>query len=113
MTLTEKHCVPCEGGIPPMDPESAQEYLTQVNDWKLLENATRIQRTFKFSNYVNTLDFVNLVAELSEAEWHHPDITFGWGSATVLYYSHKIKGLHENDFIMAAKVDEIYDNCEK
>ena len=109
MDIANKQCVPCRGGIPPLTAAEAETHLANTPHWTLLENATRMQRTYKFSNFVEALAFVNAVAELSEAQGHHPDITFGWGYVTVLFYTHKIKGLHENDFIMAAKTDTLFD----
>ena len=106
--LASKQCTPCRGGVPPLDRDEAERLRVQVPEWTLSEDATRIQRTYKFGNFVEALAFVNQVGELAEAEGHHPDITFGWGYATVLFYTHKIKGLHENDFIMAARVDRAY-----
>ena len=103
--LAAKTCTPCQGGIPPMTPEEAQRHLAQVPDWTLLDGATRIERTWKFKDFAEAFALVRKAAELAEAEGHHPDITFGWGYATVSLYTHKIKGLHENDFILAAKLD--------
>lgn len=77
----------------------------QVPEWDLLDQETKLQRQFKFDNFVDAMHFAARVGELAEQEGHHPDITFGWGYCTVLFYTHKIKGLHENDFIMAAKTD--------
>ena len=107
MTLTAKTCVPCRGGVPPLTPGAATRYLGETPGWQLLESATRIERRLRFGNFAETLAFVNKVGELAEAEGHHPDISFGWGYCTVVFYTHKIKGLHENDFIMAAKVNEL------
>ena len=107
MDLTTKTCVPCRGGVPPLTADAAARYLGEAPGWQLLESATRIERRLRFGNFAETLAFVNKVAELAEAEGHHPDISFGWGYCTVVFYTHKIKGLHENDFIMAAKVNEL------
>ncbi len=107
MDLTAKTCVPCRGGIPPLPPDEAETYLAQVPEWRLSHGATRIERRFAFSDFVSALDFVHRVGEVAEREGHHPDIAFGWGYAEVVFYTHKIKGLHENDFIMAAKVDAL------
>ncbi len=105
--LAGKTCVPCRGGIPPLSEEEARRYLEQVPGWELKDGATRIERTFRFKNFQEALDFVNRVGAQAEAEGHHPDITFGWGYVTVSLYTHKIKGLHENDFILAAKIDNL------
>lgn len=108
MPLTNQHCIPCQGGIPPLTGHEAEKYLAEIPGWTLAENATRLQRTFKFKNFISALEFVNLAGNLAEKEAHHPDITFGWGYCTVVLYTHKIKGLHENDFIMAAKLNALY-----
>lgn len=107
MGLSEKTCEPCRGGIPPMERERAEQLIAELPGWRLLENGTRIERTFTFENFLEAQAFVNRVGEVAEAEGHHPDITFGWGYASVVFFTHKINGLHENDFIMAAKVDRL------
>jgi 4a-hydroxytetrahydrobiopterin dehydratase len=107
MSLTAKSCVPCRGGVPPLGPDEARRYLREAPDWILDSAASRIERHFSFADFAATLAFVNRVGELAEAEGHHPDICFGWGACTVVFYTHKIDGLHENDFIMAAKVNEL------
>ena len=106
MTLANKQCVPCKGGIPPLTRKEAEAYLKETPGWELSADASRIQRNFKFKNFITALDFVNRVGALAEGEGHHPDISFGWGYCTVTLYTHKIKGLHENDFIMAAKIND-------
>jgi 4a-hydroxytetrahydrobiopterin dehydratase len=105
--LVSKSCTPCRGGIPPLTPDEAKAHLRQTPDWALLDDAHRIERTFTFKNFAEAFAFVQRAADLAEAEGHHPDITFGWGYATVSLQTHKIKGLHENDFIMAAKLDRL------
>jgi 4a-hydroxytetrahydrobiopterin dehydratase len=105
--LAEKSCIPCRGGIPPLDAESAEAYRQQAPDWALLDGAARIERTYRFRNFREAFAFVERAAELAEAEGHHPDICFGWGYVTVSLRTKKIKGLHENDFIMATKFDRI------
>ncbi len=108
MKLSEKSCVPCQGGSPPLNLEEAQKCLAQTPDWNLFHEGTRLERRFAFKNFLAALDFVNRVGAIAEREGHHPDICFGWGYATVVYYTHKIGGLHENDFVMAAKTSELY-----
>lgn len=103
--LAEKTCTPCRGGIPPLTEQEAKGLLVQAPDWALQEAATRLERTFKFKNFAEALGFVRGAGELAEAEAHHPDINFGWGYATISLRTKKIKGLHENDFIMAVKLD--------
>jgi 4a-hydroxytetrahydrobiopterin dehydratase len=104
-TLVEKICTPCRGGVPPLTRDEAQLFQAQTPNWELDDDAHRIQRTFRFRNFREALAFVQEVGELAETESHHPDISFGWGYATVSLSTKKIKGLHENDFIMASKID--------
>ena len=108
-TLAEKTCTPCRGGIPPLTHEEAERFRAQASDWELRDDAHRIERTFRFRNFREAVAFVQEIGELAEAEGHHPDISFGWGYATVRLQTKKIKGLHENDFIMASKIDRIFD----
>ena len=106
-SLSSRTCIPCRGGIPPLDKTEATRYLEQVPDWMLEDDAHRLERSFKFGNFREALEFVTRVGALAEREGHHPDVSFGWGWATVSWQTKKIKGLHENDFIMAAKLDRI------
>ena len=106
-TLAEKSCTPCRGGIPPLSREAAETYRRQAPEWTLVDDAARIERTYRFKNFREAFGFVERAADLAEAEMHHPDICFGWGYATVSLRTKKIKGLHENDFIMAAKLDRL------
>jgi 4a-hydroxytetrahydrobiopterin dehydratase len=113
MELAAKKCIPCRGGVPPLSRAEAERLLSEVPGWTLGEDGTHIERTFRFKDFAAALAFVERVAELAEAEDHHPDITFGWGYARVVFQTHKIKGLHENDFIMAAKVNDLARGLEK
>jgi 4a-hydroxytetrahydrobiopterin dehydratase len=106
--LVSKTCTPCRGGIPPLTREQAALFHAQAPDWQLPEEAHRIERSFRFRNFREALTFVQEIGELAEAEGHHPNISFGWGNATVSLQTKKIKGLHENDFIMATKIDRIF-----
>ena len=106
--LVSKTCTPCRGGIPPLTREEAELFQPQTPDWRLAEEAHRIDRSFRFRDFREALTFVQEIGELAEAEGHHPVISFGWGIATVSLQTKKIKGLHENDFIMATKIDRIY-----
>jgi 4a-hydroxytetrahydrobiopterin dehydratase len=110
--LAEKNCTPCRGGIPPLTAEEAAALHREAPDWDLLDEATRIARTYRFKNFREAFGFVARAAALAEAEAHHPDIIFGWGYATIALRTKKIKGLHENDFIMAAKLDRIANELE-
>src|SRR3954470_13949396 len=105
-TLVQKVCTPCRGGIPALSPDEVARYASQLPDWAV-EHARRIERTYRFGNFREALAFVDQVGALAEAERHHPDVCFGWGYATVSLQTHKIKGLHENDFILAAKVGQL------
>jgi 4a-hydroxytetrahydrobiopterin dehydratase len=108
--LAEKTCTPCRGGVPPLTPAEAEAYQAEAPAWTLRDEATRIDRTYRFTNFAEAAAFVRRAAALAEAEAHHPDISFGWGYATVSLRTKKIKGLHENDFIMAAKLDRMLDH---
>ena len=105
--LLAKICTPCRGGIPPLSRAEAERYLARVPGWALADEGRAIERGFRFANFKEALDFVVQIGALAESEGHHPDISFGWGWAKVLWQTKKIKGLHENDFIMAAKTNEL------
>jgi 4a-hydroxytetrahydrobiopterin dehydratase len=107
LALAEKSCTPCRGGIPPLTQEEAASYRVQAPGWDLLDDARRIERTYRFRNFREAFAFIERAAALAEAEGHHPEIRFGWGYATISLHTKKIKGLHENDFIIAAKLDRI------
>jgi 4a-hydroxytetrahydrobiopterin dehydratase len=106
-TLAGKTCTPCRGGVPPLARADAERLLGDTPGWSLDADATKIERRFRFDDFAGALAFVDKVGAVSEEEGHHPDIAFGWGYCTVVFYTHKIKGLHENDFIMAAKVNAL------
>src|ERR1041385_1590798 len=103
--LVGKTCTACRGDEPPLDPATAKRMMKHAPDWSLLDDGRRIERSFRFPDFRDALRFVDKVGALAEAEGHHPDINFGWGYATISLYTHKIKGLHQNDFILAAKID--------
>ncbi|MBS3814917.1 4a-hydroxytetrahydrobiopterin dehydratase [Candidatus Bipolaricaulota bacterium] len=106
--LTSKECVPCEGGVPPLESEEVEELLTEVRGWELLEETQpKIRKEFKFGDFKESMGFVNEIAKLAEKEGHHPDIEISYNVVTLELYTHAIDGLHENDFILAAKVDEL------
>ena len=108
--LANKKCIPCEGGIPPFDVSEIHKYLKKVDGWDVKKNKDEsffIEKEFKFKNFSESQVFVNNVGEIAEREGHHPDISFGWGYAKIKIFTHSIKGLHESDFILAAKVDKI------
>jgi len=108
--LSEKKCIPCEGGIPGFEITEIHKYLKMVDGWEVKADESKIYyliKEFKFKNFLESQDFVNKVGNIAEKEGHHPDIIFGWGYALVQIFTHKIKGLVESDFILAAKVDKI------
>jgi 4a-hydroxytetrahydrobiopterin dehydratase len=110
-TLIETTCTPCKGGIPPLTKGEAQPLHAQVPQWQLSDDVRSIERTFRFKNFGEAFAFAQKAGRLAEEEGHHPDIRFGWGYATVSLQTKKIKGLHENDFIMAAKMDRFFDQA--
>lgn len=103
--LIKKQCVPCRGGIPPLTKAEAEVLLAEVPGWQLTPDGKSIRKEYQFGNFAEALQFVNEVGEIVEREDHHPDMTLGWGYVHVTFYTHKIGGLHENDFIVAAKID--------
>ena len=108
--LTSKICDACQTGAPQVSATEINEFLQQIPDWEVKEmnGINHLIRYFKFSNFRKALDFTNLVGELAEAENHHPEIITEWGKVTVSWWTHKINGLHLNDFVAAAKTDQHY-----
>ena len=104
--LASRECVPCRGGVPPLKGEEITKLLTQVDDWEVV-NEHHLKKEFRFSNFRESQDFVNRVGDLAEGQGHHPDICFGWGRAEITIWTHKIDGLTESDFILAAKIDKV------
>ena len=105
--LSKKSCEPCRGLIKPLSLKEAKKLHEQTPQWQLLEKGTKLFREFKFNDFADSLKFVNKVGKIAEKEQHHPDIEFGWGYAKITIFTHKIDGLHENDFILASKVDKV------
>jgi 4a-hydroxytetrahydrobiopterin dehydratase len=108
--LTKKKCVPCEGGLIPFDVSEIHKYQKKVDGWDVIKKENNIFFLFKKFNFKNFLDsqkFINNVSKISEDEGHHPDISFGWGYAEIKITTHAIEGLSENDFILAAKIDQL------
>jgi 4a-hydroxytetrahydrobiopterin dehydratase len=105
--LTEKHCEPCEGDFPAMTREQAGDLMEHVPGWELAEDGKTLSRTYTFKDFKDALAFTNLIGELAESEGHHPVITLSWGEVVVSLSTHSIGGLAENDFILAAKTNEL------
>ena len=105
--LTRKRCVPCEAGTPPMTLEEAQRMAEQVPGWELKPDEQKLVRRFKLKDFREAMAFVNRVADLAESEGHHPDIHISWNRVRLELTTHAIKGLSENDFILAAKISEL------
>jgi 4a-hydroxytetrahydrobiopterin dehydratase len=108
MELAAKKCVSCEGGMPPATRDEAEILLKQVNGWTLSGDARWISKEFKFKDFAEALAFTEKVGALAESEGHHPDIQLSWGKVVVELTTHAIKGLSENDFIIAAKIDQMH-----
>ena len=108
--LVQMKCSPCCMGDPTVPDKEISQFLSQLPGWKLLDESgiKRIQRVYTLENFIQALAFTNKVGELAEAEGHHPTLETAWGTTTVTWWTHKINGLHQNDFIMAAKTDDIY-----
>ena len=104
--LASKECVPCRGGVPPLPPDQTAELLRQIEGWSV-ENNHHITRTYEFPDFVQALAFVNQVGAIAEEQGHHPDIYLTWGKVRVDIWTHKIDGLTESDFILAAKIDAV------
>lgn len=106
--LTEKRCLPCEGGVAKMTEAEVKNMLAQLKDWQANETHTAISRDFRFRNYYQTMAFVNAIAWMAHQENHHPDLEVSYNHCVVHYNTHAIGGLSENDFICAAKVDALF-----
>jgi 4a-hydroxytetrahydrobiopterin dehydratase len=109
--LRQASCVPCRGGVPPLTREEIAKLRPQAPAWDVIERdgIARITRAFPFKDFRAALAFTNQVGELAEREQHHPDLHLSWGKVVVESWTHKIKGLHLNDFILAAKIDELFE----
>ncbi len=108
--LADKKCIPCEGGIPSFDLKEIHKYLKKVDGWDVKSDDNKtyyLLKEFKFENFLESQKFVNHVGNIAENEAHHPDIWFGWGYAKVKIFTHAINGLHESDFVLAAKIDRL------
>ncbi len=109
--LLKKKCAPCEGGVLPFDISEIHKYQKKVDGWNIIKNKKEIyllEKNFSFKDFKESQNFVNEVGKISEVEGHHPDILFGWGYVNINITTHAIEGLSENDFILAAKIDQIF-----
>jgi 4a-hydroxytetrahydrobiopterin dehydratase len=107
MSLADKHCVPCRGGVPPLQGEELHKFASQVPGWDVVDGH-HLAKSFAFPDFATALAFVNRVGAVAEEEGHHPDVCLSWGRVDVKTYTHKINGLAESDFILAAKIDRLY-----
>jgi 4a-hydroxytetrahydrobiopterin dehydratase len=112
--LTEQKCEACRVGAPPVPPEEIAQLQPQVPEWRIIneDGIPKLDRVFKFKNFKDAIAFTNAVGEAAEEEGHHPRLVTEWGKVGVSWWTHKIRNLHKNDFIMAAKTDRIYQKFE-
>lgn len=104
--LASRECIPCRGGVPPLKGEEISKLSSELPDWEVV-NEHHLKKNYKFEDFREALVFVDRVGELAEEQGHHPDICFGWGWAEITIWTHKIGGLSESDFIVAAKIDQL------
>jgi len=104
--LAGRECVPCRGGVPPLKGDEIQDLISKLDQWSVVSEH-HLTKAYKFRDFKESLAFVNRVGELAEQQGHHPDISFGWGRVEVTIWTHKIDGLTESDFILAAKIDQL------
>jgi 4a-hydroxytetrahydrobiopterin dehydratase len=107
--LAQRRCVPCEGGVPPLGPEQVAPLMAQLEGWTVEEadGHQQLAKAFRFRNFVEAVDFVNRITPVAEAEGHHPDLLVAWGRVRVQLWTHVAGGLTENDFVLAAKIDQL------
>ena len=109
--LIEKNCIPCQGGVPPIEKELANTLKNQIHEnWMFTHNGTRLERNLKFKDFAAPYSLLKEICELAENEWHHPELHIGFGHLDIEIWTHKINALVESDFIFAAKCDEIISN---
>jgi 4a-hydroxytetrahydrobiopterin dehydratase len=107
MSLAEKTCVPCKGGVPPLKGEALNALRAELPDWVVVEEH-HLHKAFRFPDFKTALDFVNRAGAIAEEQAHHPDILLAWGKVEITIYTHKISGLTESDFVLGAKIDRLY-----
>jgi 4a-hydroxytetrahydrobiopterin dehydratase len=108
MGLADQSCVPCRGGVPPMDETRAKEFLRELEDGWRLNTGGHLEREYRLQNFMDAMDLANKLADVAEQEGHHPDLYIAWGKCKVEIWTHKIKGLTESDFYFAAKADRAF-----
>ncbi|MDD2942117.1 MAG: 4a-hydroxytetrahydrobiopterin dehydratase [bacterium] len=105
-TLSEKTCIPCKGGVPPISQSAIELFLRELPEWRVVDDH-HLEKRFKFKNFLDALSFVNEIGAIAEEQQHHPNISFTWGQVTVQIWTHKIDNMTESDFILAARIEEI------
>jgi 4a-hydroxytetrahydrobiopterin dehydratase len=113
--LSTQTCIPCRKGDPPVQEKVIQDYLKQIPEWQVMEREgiQQLERVYRFKNFAQALEFTNKVGEMAEAEDHHPSLRTEWGKVTVTWWTHAIQGLHQNDFILAARSDLLYEEQQQ
>lgn len=106
MSLKDKKCIPCRGGVPALEGKEIEPLLKEVDGWQLVDDK-KIQKSFKTKDFVHSMDIANKITELAESEGHHPDLHVAYGSLGIEIWTHKVGGLTESDFILAAKIDDL------
>jgi 4a-hydroxytetrahydrobiopterin dehydratase len=105
--LLDKTCTPCQGGVPPLPANTTSKLLLELGDGWVINESGQLYKEYNFNNFIEAMEFANKVADCAEKEAHHPDLTITWGKCTIRIWTHKINGLTENDFILAAKIGTI------
>ena len=113
MELADQACIPCRGGVPPLEPDRIEALLGQLRGSWALNHDGHLERTYKFKNFVAAMAFANAVGDIAEDQNHHPDLHIAWGRCTVEIWTHKISGLTESDFFFAAKVERAFGEREQ
>jgi 4a-hydroxytetrahydrobiopterin dehydratase len=106
MKLADRSCVPCKGGVPPLSHDEVESLISELSGWKVKDDK-RIQKTYKTDDFLDSLEFANKIGDIAEEQGHHPDLLVRWGELGVEIWTHKINGLTESDFILAAKIDRL------
>ncbi len=106
MELADRKCVPCRGGVPPLDEDTIRSLRLEIPEWEVVDGG-KLRRVFTTGDFADALELVNRIGALAEEQWHHPDLYLAWGKVTVELWTHKIDGLSESDFVLAAKIDRL------